>query len=173
MNFPLKNMPPKSVLSTLSVGLGMFKILAAAPASASWTLANRATYIPISINQTITVLNLFILNGATAANNFDLGIYDAFGTKIVSTGSTAQAGTNNLQVVSIAQTTIGPGQYYLAGAFNGTSGTVFRYTPSTVQQQEVGVFNQNTAFPLPANATFATATSAQIPIIGLATVNTV
>ena len=53
-------------------------------------------------------------------DNIDVGIYSADGTRIVSAGSTAQSGTEIAQNFAIADTLIGPGDFYLAMVMNGT-----------------------------------------------------
>lgn len=146
----------------------------AVPASGAWPSSNLAIYIPFQLKTSIQVYKLFTVNGATAANNFDIGIYSSDGAKIVSTGSTAESGTSALQVVSITTTTIGPGNFYLAMAVNGTSGTYLRNNSTTVNKLQMsGIYQQASAFALPATATFATPTQTYIPLFGLATTLTV
>jgi hypothetical protein len=57
---------------------------------------------------------MLVLNGATASGNMDVGIYDYAGTRLVSSGSTAQSGTSAFQDFDITDTLLGPGIFYLA-----------------------------------------------------------
>lgn len=172
--YPNTALPARPIITWLSyMNRGITNFGAAS--SATWPTTNKAFFVPITLDTTIIVQTLFVVNGATASNNFDLGIYSADGTKLVSTGSTAQAGTNTLQVVTLGTPlTIGPSLYYLATAFNGTTGTTFKVSLGVNGVFEAGVYIQTSAFPLPANATFATASAETIiPITGLSTVTNV
>lgn len=141
-----------------------------ATGSSAWPSANRAYYVPFAIPTPIIVAKLFTTNGTTASNNFDIGIYDKDGTRIVSTGSTAQSGTTALQIVDVSDTLIGPGLFYMALAMNGTTGThhVFGSISATFTQA-CGVYLQASAFPLPANATYAANATTYLPVFGLIT----
>ncbi len=140
-----------------------------APASAVWASASRAIYIPFRISKPIAVVNLYCFNGAVVNGNIDLGIYDVAGTRIVSTGSTAQAVINSLQAVAITSTVIGPGMFYMAIALDGTVGTIFtsRAVGAIPHRIAMGMAQQAAAFPLPATATFATITDNSLPVAGL------
>jgi hypothetical protein len=110
---------------------------------------------------------LYHYNGATAANNIDVGIYDAAGTRLVSAGSTAQAGTSDLQLFDVTDTLLGPGLFYFAVSFDGTTGTVFRHVVSQNFGQALGVCQQTaSAHPLPATATFAANAFQIVPTCG-------
>lgn len=141
------------------------------PTSSTYPAANRAIYIPLKITRPYIAKILWWLNGATASGNIDVGIYSNQGARIISTGSTAQAGTNVIQIVDIADTLLAPGLYYMAVAMDNTTGTLFRGTTSSALVSAiVGLLLQASAFPLPAIATFAThgATSGTVPLVGLA-----
>lgn len=162
--------PMISTVSGESMGIAMKAHVGSGTfASAVWPTSNRAYYYPFRIDHPITVLKLWMANGAAAAGNLDIGIYSEDGTRIVSSGSTAQAGTNTLQEIDIADTVIGPGAFYLAAAMDGTTGTAFRFSGgSSTRSLLLGYYSQVTAFPLPANATFASQASQWIPLFGLA-----
>jgi hypothetical protein len=140
--------------------------------SLAWFRANMALFIPFKLTNPTTAKQLFIYNGATASGNVDVGLYTEAGVRLTSAGSTAQAGTNALQVFDIPDVTLGPGRFYLAMALNNTTGTVFRNTLGNAGQGNyLGMLKQDSAFPLPATATFATlgTDSARLPIFGLTT----
>ena len=135
-------------------------------ASGVWPAANRALYVPFRVPRALAIANAWILNGATNGNNFDIGIYTMGGVKLGSTGSTAQGTINTVQTTALA-VTLGPGTYYMALAFNGTTSTVFRATPVARILAALGVLQQATAFALPATSTPVSPTSAYLPLFGV------
>lgn len=138
----------------------------ATPASAAFPASNDAIFIPVYLQNTVLIQRLFSINGATASGNIDVGIYSEDGARIVSSGSTAQAGTSSPQFYNITDVTLGPGRYYLAVAMNNTTGTLFRASTGITKLQALGMAKQATAFALPDSATFATVTAAYFPLIG-------
>ena len=138
-------------------------------ASAVWTASNRAIYIPVWLSAPIVAVQLFAYNGSAVSGNIDVGLYAGDGTRLVSSGSTAQSGTSALQAFNITDTELGPGLCYLAVALDNTTGTVFRVAGNTELQRGLGLFMQETAFPLPATATFAAISVNAIPVVGLST----
>lgn len=147
--------------TTLGVGP---QIGSAAPSSAAWPGANTAIYIPFRVSRLVVAQQIVLANGATVSGNFDTGIYDAFGNQVVSSGATAHAGINTKQVVNITDTPLGRGLYYLALSFDNATATTQRNNALNIGlASAMGVYNQATAYPLPAAATFASATSTYIP----------
>lgn len=137
------------------------------PGSAVFPTANLAIFVPFRIGRPMTISSLFALNGAAVSGNIDLGIYSADGTKIISTGSTAQAGTSVMQAISVTSTQIGAGLFYLAVAMDNTTGTLIRWAPGAAPiSKMIGLAQMATAFPLPATATLATVANAYVPDIG-------
>ena len=139
--------------------------------STAYPSANLAIYIPFTIAKPIVVVKLFSYNGATVSGNIDMGIYTADGTRLVSIGSTAQATTSNVQEFDISDTLLNAGLYYLAVAKNDTTGTLFAVASGSAVAAlaTMGIAQQASAFPLPATATFATASQDYTPLIGLTT----
>jgi hypothetical protein len=137
------------------------------PSSGAFPASNDALFVPVVIKQTVLIKRLFSLNGATASGNIDVGIYSEDGSRIVSSGSTAQSGTSIPQFFDITDLVITPGRYYFAVAMNNTTGTLFRVTTGVIARfQCLGLAKQATAFALPATATFATITAVYFPVIG-------
>jgi hypothetical protein len=176
--FPNNALEPLVTIHTFSLeslGFGITSYSSGAAwnnlGSSTWIAANRALFIPFVITKPTLIKQLFVLNGAAVSGNIDVGIYDAAGTKIVSSGSTAQAGTTVIQSFDVTDTMLAPGQYYFAVALDNSTGTLLRVTVggSGYRQQELGMAQQSTAFPLPATATFATIASDYIPVVGLTT----
>lgn len=174
--FPITVMEPLPTIHTYSIeaiGQAVFNLGAVSMANATsqaWPTANLAIFVPFFVSKPITFSTLFTYNGATASGNIDIGVYDSAGTKIVSSGSTAQAGTSAIQTFSVTSTQIGAGQYYLALALSSTLGTIFNNPlTSASHARSTGMAQQATALPLPATATFASITNGTIPYFGLST----
>lgn len=150
-----------AVLASWGVQIGGFS-------SGTWPAANRAYYLPFRLDEPWTVRRMFVFNGSTASGNIDLGIYSQAGTRLVSSGSTAQAGTNGPQWVDVTDTPLSAGVYYLALAASATTTTVFRTIQGTLSVwQAMGVREESSALPLPATATFtAPSGSVYIPLFG-------
>lgn len=137
-------------------------------ASATWPTANLAIYYPFVLRSAILVTQLWTSNGAASSQTRDVGIFSFDGTKLISSGSTAGSGTTALQLYNVTDTMIGPGIFYMGMSSSGTTNAFTRMTPSTATRANAfGMYQQVTAFPLPANATFATVTNAYVPLFGL------
>jgi len=176
MNFPSTIAPivtasPIHVLGNAAMGGHMFGSAGTFFASIAWPTGNLAMYYPFRIPYAVTVTGIQILNGASVSGNVDVGIYSAEGTRIASSGSTAQAGASSIQTIALTSTILAPGQYYIALAFDNSTGTTAITALATFQfARAYGVLKQATAFPLPATAVFAactTTTDRQIPMIGV------
>ena len=138
----------------------------ASAASAAFPTTNQAFFMPLFMGAPITIAQLFVWNGATVSGNVDVGVYAEDGTRLVSSGSTAQAGTSVLQVFDVTDTVIGPGNYYLALACDNTTATITRVTVALSVARLHGNLTQASAFPLPTLATFATVAGGFTPIMG-------
>lgn len=134
-------------------------------ATAVWAAANQAFYLPFTIETACTVAQMITWNGTAVSGNVDVGIYSWGGTRLVSSGSTAQAGTSTLQVFDIANTALDPGDYYMAMAMDNVTGQIFRLSVSQYHGLAYNIKIQASAFPLPATATFANPTAAYAPVI--------
>ena len=172
--WPITVVPPLPVIQTWSMealGIELMTIQRDLSAIGSTTVpaANRAFYIPFMLAMPIVVTRLWWENGGTVSGNVDVGIYDSVGTRIVSTGATAGSGTIAIQSVDITDTLIGPGRFFLAISCSSATATLMATTdaPSLEALRSRGAFNQETAHPLPATATFATVISSFIPVVGL------
>lgn len=159
---PLTTQP---LAGALAAGGGSF-------AGTAWPTANTAIYFPVIVTEDCTITKLFVFNGATVSGNIDVGVYDSSGTKKISAGSTAQAGTNVLQEFNVADTAITAGLYYVGVALDNTTGTLSKRgipnlgISATEGGQSLGIAEQTSAFPLPATATFAALSSDYLPTAG-------
>lgn len=148
-------------------GLGRYTGSVASTAVA-WASANRAIYYPFVVTETVTALQIGVANGA-ASGNADVGIYDVYGNRLVSTGSTGLTGT--VQGFNIADTVLTPGDYYLALNVDNTTATIIAPAAldavamrcSGIQEQAVG------AVTLPNPATFANPTGTRLYSIWIQT----
>jgi hypothetical protein len=134
-------------------------IRGAAPASGAFPSANTAYYTPLYVPQVAPVRRLFWVNGSTVSEsyNVDVGIYsDAGGkpgTRLVSSGSTAQGTASVAQFVDVADIALAPGLYWLAITCSSTLATFFRTTTGTGALDTIFGFEEASALPLPATAT--------------------
>lgn len=136
--------------------------------SSTWPTANKAILVPFVVSSPSTIVKLFCHNGAAVSGNMDIGIYDYTGRLLVSSGSTAQAGTNAIQEFDITDTRIGSGMFYIALAVDNTTATIFRVSATNARNTKfLGMAEVTSAVPLPASATLATTSVINIPIIGL------
>jgi hypothetical protein len=137
-------------------------------------VALKVYYIPFVLQQPAEIKLLWTYNGGVINGNVDIGIFDDVGTKIVSSGSTLLAGANAIQTFNIADTLIGPGNFYLGFVTSSASATFYRYSWNNILFIiTAGVLHETIgALPLPATATFAQpTTSLLVPLIGFSTVS--
>lgn len=135
--------------------------------SISFSVANRAYYHPIYLPFGCIVTQLWWINGTTGGGNVDCGVYSRAGDRLVSTGSTAQSGTNALQIVNVTDTILDIGWYYLAVACDSGSATAFGGAQILTGHNSVlGMAQEASAFPLPATATFAAPSTARLFMVG-------
>lgn len=135
---------------------------------AAWAVANKAILAPIIVQNVLTVYQFAWFNGATVAGNVDVGIYDKNFARVVSLGSTAQAGTSAIQVGDIADTTLDPGLYYAAMASDDATATFARGGTgvASVLFRACGCVTMDAAFPLPSTVTPASFSAAfGIPLL--------
>lgn len=138
-----------------------------------WT-ANVAIYVPFMLSWPYNVRRAFWGNGNAVAGNCDIGIYTQGGARLWSSGSTACSGpTNSLQYVTTSpDLTLQPGVPYFFG-FTHDSSTASHLTGesgsamTTPWGRACGLYQQASAFPLPAAATFAAYAAVGLPLIGI------
>lgn len=135
-------------------------------AGGTWPAANRAIFVPIVVDEIVTVSKIAVLP-TVQSGNLDVGIYREDGTRLVSAGSTAVGTAGAVQVIDITDTVLDPGVYFLALCVDNTTAAFQRQATGAgnylqicgVQQQAVG------AVTLPNPATFANPASAYCPVI--------
>ena len=137
--------------------------------SSAPAVTNTTVYVPLTVSETITIVKGWWLNGGTVNGNVDIGLYpEAGGAKLVSLGSTAQAGTTAVQEGNIADTVVPPGRYLMAFGWSSATATFTGIVPADVVNsrslKSMGVAME-AAFALPASATPIAYTLAGVPVI--------
>lgn len=92
-------------------------------ANTAWPANNRAIYSPISLPSRFTVARFMIANG-NATGNIDIGLYNANGSLLISTGTQARSGSSVVQYYDVTDQAFPAGDYYLALVASTTSATV-------------------------------------------------
>jgi hypothetical protein len=118
-----------------------------------WPVANLALFVPFTLSEMVTIKRLVVLKGSTAGGTIDVGLYDANGTRLVSSGSTPLTTSAGTQFFDIADTQLNAGRYYLAAVTTGTV-AVICFPLITGSGSFVGLREMAAAFPLPATAVF-------------------
>lgn len=166
--------PPRATLTTWGPhsAFGEYQAMThSAGAMAQWIAANRAIYVPVTVQEPMTIYQMALFNGAVAGE-VDVGIYSYPGTgtaatRLASAGKTAMSGANVLQVFDIADQTLSPGVYFLAGVCSTiTTATFWRFSLATVGVRACGVCQEGLGeAKLPETATLAASASAFVPAI--------
>jgi hypothetical protein len=121
-------------------------------------------YTPVIIRAQYTVKTIGVYIG-TSSGNLDVGIYLPNGTRIVSSGSTAAGTGSAVQSINITDTTLSPGLYYAALACDNTTIQIGAKANQAGANLVRGQFTENSAFALPATATFAAPASDSCPFM--------
>jgi hypothetical protein len=129
-----------------------------------WPSNNLGIYMPMLIPETVTIYQMSFEVG-TQSGNYDVGIYDESGARLVSLGSTAVP-VAGIGVANIADTTLTPGLYYWAMVCSTTVAS-FRRGPPAVNMLRVAGLQQQAigSSTLPNPATFAAMASAYYPVL--------
>jgi hypothetical protein len=141
----------------------------ATPSVIHWPTANLAFFIPFPIPEPITITRIMFCSSNTGAN-YDVGIYDVFGNRLVSYGSHAKGTTAQCVVADIANTALPAGNYYVALVFDNNTGDLQIWQPFAGWNELIGIRQMAAAFPLPNPAVYADSTTANYhPLISLDT----
>ena len=138
--------------------------------SSAYTPGSRCIFVPFTIDQAVTAYQMFTMNGTTAANAIDVGIYDARMNSIVTHGGTNQVGTSDLQLFDITNTILIPGRYFMGLSMNGSppTGTFCNFGAQARQLRLVGCLEKLSTYPLPTGAvTTTTVANAMLPHFGV------
>jgi hypothetical protein len=158
--------PTVTVISAIDT-MGEVYAYATAPASAAYPLANLALYVPFSVSETVTVFEGWVVAGATAGGNYDIGVYSAAGSLLTSSGSTARTNSTVNNTTTMTNLDLVPGvRYYMAFAANSTN-NYLATTHAAGLHEAMGILESTSSFALPSSPTLARTTRAYIPHFGL------
>lgn len=151
-----------------SIGIELGALQSSAPLSAVWPAVDRAIFVPFVVYQPLIVVKLGVRNGAAVSGNVDCGIYDDQQNRLVSIGSTAQAGTSQFQSFDVTDTLLEPGVYYQGLCVDNTTAAFISWAVSQTYARACGVLSQSVgAVTLPNPAVFAAAQDAYVPAMFL------
>lgn len=163
------------ITSTSDAALGAVPIcVSQGGSSAVWPAASRIYYVPFIVDVAVTVKQMLAFNGTAVAGNVDLGVYDSTGTssgpgsKLVSTGATAAAGTSVVQAIDCADTALSAGLYWMAMLATSGTHTNFRSGANVNVLVMAKLKQEAGGASLPNTATPADAASSYLPLFGCA-----
>jgi hypothetical protein len=132
--------------------------------------ANRAIYIPVQLNASITAYQMAWLNGGVVAGTIDVGIYNSAGTLLVSSTPQTQTTINVVQAFNVTDTPLTPDTYYLGLAVSSATAQFRSYSASTssiLRSHGIAIQDGLTSGTLPATATFATNVITGVPVLAV------
>jgi hypothetical protein len=134
------------------------------PSVAVWPAANLAICVPFCLPAAQTVRHMAWCNGGAVSGNVDAGVYNEDGTKVITTGSTAQAGLNVLQIAAVTATPLAAGSYFMVLCSDNITGQWLRVAAiGAANLQGSGLQQAAAAVPLGATLTLANPANAFIP----------
>lgn len=169
-----RDLPIPPMINTMSpMGIGDRYRGAASDgfANATWPTANLAIYIPFWLPEAITVRKLGWINGATQGSTNDIGVFNAAGKKLVSGGGTAGSGANVPQTIDVTDTYVPGGRIWVGMSCSNNTATFYRASEATPSglYRTLGLLQEASAEPLPANMTGVVLAQAYIPLIYIVT----
>lgn len=142
-------------------------------ASATWPTANVTLYLPFTLEAEFQVTKCFWVNGTVVSGNCALAVYrqttraNLQAMQVLTTGTTAQAGTSVQQVVTLGTSVLlTPGMYYFGFAADNVTATFARNAMSNAQMRAAGCCAQG-AYPPPVATGQAQMSQAYWPLVGI------
>ena len=140
-----------------------------------WPSANLGIFVPFQLIAPYPVTKLWWLNGSVAAGNVDCGIYVvnltdglATATLVASAGSTAQAGTLAVQVVTLGTSILLPPGNYELGLACSLATARMANVPMGIQVMRMcGCSQQASSVPMPGTQSETAIGQAYWPIFGM------
>jgi len=117
----------------------------------SWSAANRAVYIPVTLQRRM-IIDRIGFAAASSANDIDLGILDESGELLVSTGQFTPS--SSVRPYDITRTPLEAGRYWIAVSCDGTSLTYY-VNKGPIASLMLGLKYESNACPLPSQASFS------------------
>lgn len=150
---PLISLPLPTRISSFSqymFGTELANAMKTAPASLAWPDDNRAVLLPLTIPSPYTIRFFRFSAGAVQSGNFDMGVYDHFGTLLRSLGSTTFPAPNSFSSIPITALTLQPGTYFVAFVIDNQVAEVFGQGFVNARVLVIaGLRGASPAFPLP------------------------
>lgn len=141
------------VFSPESVGGQLTALGETATSNPITGFANQTVYVPLVVQETVTIVKAWWINGNTVSGNVDIGLYpETGGAKVVSLGSTAQSGASSIQEGNIADTIVPAGRYLMALGWSSATATFLSYSLTNEKARALGLAGEST-FALPSSAT--------------------
>lgn len=138
----------------------------------TWPVANQAMYYPLLVDHALVARTLVWISGTAVSGNYDLGLYDATGKRLASSGSIAVPATNAIIVLDMADLQLEQQLVYVSLALTSATCQYYGYSlPADTQEMRIaGLLQEAAAVPLPATATFATLSgTVAVPLVGIRT----
>jgi len=132
--------------------------------SNNW-ITNQALYIPFLLPWRYPIRRAFWGNGGAASGHIDIGMYSINGARLWSLGSGVSQGSGfSVGYGSLATPVIvSPGRYYLAMSIDNSTSQISGANPGPGVFRAFGWYQQASAYPLPAQASFSPWT-ASLPV---------
>jgi hypothetical protein len=130
-----------------------------------WGTADKAVFHPIRISHPVIARKLHWIAGATISGNYDIGLYDATGRRLASSGSTAVPGTGVVVSYDMTDLYLTPQIVYLALALSSATCRYYGWVVSGEgpEMRASGLVSQASAVPLPDSATWAAFDAPALP----------
>lgn len=169
-DWPSVLLPPFPVVHTYSQeALDLSYLAMATGATGTVTVVqNQAYFYPFRLDVGATAMKLYYITGPTQNGNVDMGIYDSQFNAVITSGSTAQGAANTLNALDITDTSLPPGNYWVAFASNSATATVFANADG--DELSMGVlpyYVQASAFALPTTTATPVKSTAASPVLML------
>lgn len=155
--------PNKTIIQSHGPAGLIGDMLSSGSSAQVWQTTNRAIFMPIFLEYPV-LAQAMAVRVSVQSGNLDVGIYTLAGAKIVTSGTTAVAAAG-LQILDIADTWLAAGTYFLALSVNNTTASFFGSAQTDEVAVVCGVQQMNSAFVLPATATFANPQNSLQPLI--------
>ena len=160
--------PDRDFCSTLGSDPGLMAAVAAG-GNVTWPTASQASLIRIRARRTMTITKLVWLAG-TASGNYDIGLYDASGTRLWSKGSTPFPTGLQTETVSPAVTVREGDDFYVAMVADNTTASMKGAAVASAELTKsltgapvnLGV---GSAIPLPATVALGSTAVLRVPAI--------
>lgn len=155
-----------SSLSPALLGVEAGRLGLNALTSTPWPTANRALFLPFSLDTPGVIPSLAIANGSTIAGHVDAGVYNNELQRLASARGVKQFGNNSTQQLSFTQIDLTTGAYWLALVFDNAASTLLAMTGlASAAAEQIGLFEVPNAYPLPATVTPSAPTMAILPLL--------